>query len=117
MWHVWRRGRIYLVTRSEAVKTTNIATNPSVVVTHPDPMNPIIIEGWAIEAPHMRDALQPLFQQKYDWNIATDAPYDTVIEITPTRLLAWGEQGAGSWSGADIVAQEPATHETGTRHE
>lgn len=103
MWHVWLRGRIYLVTRSGAVKTTNIATNPSVVVTHPDPMNPIIIEGWAIEAPHMSGALQPLFQEKYDWDIATDAPYNTVIEITPTRLIAWGEEGEGRWSGADVL--------------
>lgn len=112
MWHVWLGGRVYLVTQPKAVKTTNIAENPSVVISHPDPLNPIIIEGWAIEAPHMWDALQPIFQQKYDWDIVADAEYHTILEITPTRLLAWGNQGEGRWTGAEIMAQEAAALKT-----
>lgn len=103
IWHVWHQGRAYVVTRSNAVRAANIARNPSVVLTLPDPMNPLILEGWATQAESMRAALQPLFQTKYDWNIQTDAAYDVVIEITPTRLIAWGQSGEGKWPGSDLL--------------
>jgi gamma-glutamylcyclotransferase (GGCT)/AIG2-like uncharacterized protein YtfP len=103
IWHVWHQGRVYVVTRSNAVRTANIAVNPNVVVTLPDPMNPLILEGWATQAETMRAALQPLFQAKYNWNIQTDTAYDVVIEITPTRLIAWGQYGEGKWPGSDLL--------------
>ena len=103
IWHVWYRGRAYLVTLSGAVKTANILENPGVVITHPDPVNPVIIEGWATLAVGMEPQLQPLFANKYNWNIDTDVDYDTIIEITPTKLLAWGQHGEGRWPGAAVL--------------
>ncbi|MEZ4709520.1 MAG: gamma-glutamylcyclotransferase [Caldilineaceae bacterium] len=103
IWHVWHGGRAYVVTRPDAVKSANIELNPRVTIAHPDPKDPVIIEGWAIEAPAMRDVLQPLFQAKYNWDIATDAAYTTVLEITPTKLMAWGQYGEGRWTGEQVM--------------
>jgi gamma-glutamylcyclotransferase (GGCT)/AIG2-like uncharacterized protein YtfP len=103
IWHVWYQGRAYVVTTAKAVRTANIASNPSVVLTLPDPMNPLILEGWATQTEPMRARLQPLFQAKYNWDIATDAAYAVVIEVTPTRLIAWGQHGEGKWPGSDLL--------------
>ena len=103
VWHVWYRGRAYVVTTPDAVKVTNIAQNPAVVLTHPDPINPVIVEGWATLAPEAEKALQPLFQAKYNWDISTDADYSTIIEITPTKLMAWGNHGEGRWDGEHVL--------------
>jgi len=116
IWHVWYRGRAYVVTLSSAVKTVNIVRNPSVVITHPDPIDALIIEGWATLAGAMEQQLQPLFKAKYDWDISTDSDYDTIIEITPTKLIAWGKYGQGRWPGAEVlrvwslVAEEDLTN-------
>ena len=102
IWHVWHGGRAYVVTRPNAVKTANVELNPRVTIAHPDPKDPVIIEGWAVETPAMREVLQPLFQAKYDWDISADADYTTVLEITPTKLMAWGQYGEGRWRGEEI---------------
>ena len=103
VWHVWYRGRIYVVTTSNAVKKVNILNNPSVVIAHPDPVDPTIIEGWGTFASGMRAQLQPLLLEKYDWDLYTDEEYDTIIEITPTKLMAWGKYGEGRWSGVELM--------------
>ncbi len=103
VWHVWQQGRAYVVTRPNAVKVKNIEANPSVVISHPDPLDPIIIEGWAIEAERMRPRLKALFQAKYNWDITTDTQYGVVLEITPTKLIAWGQYGAGRWAGEEVM--------------
>lgn len=103
IWHVWHQGRAYIVTLASAVKTANIEINPNIVITHPDPTDPIIIEGWATLAGAMEQRLQPLFEAKYDWDISTDSDYDTIIEITPTKLIAWGKYGQGRWPGAEVL--------------
>lgn len=103
IWHVWYRGRAYITTLSSAVKRANILKNPSVVITHPDPVDPIIIEGWATPAGAMEQHVQPLFKAKYDWDISTDSDYDAIIEITPTKLIAWGKYGQGRWRGIDVL--------------
>lgn len=103
IWHVWYQGRAYVVTGAHTVRATNIAENPSIVITHPDPMNALILEGWATAANHMRALLQPLFLAKYQWDISNAAGYERVLEITPTKLLAWGSYGEGKWSGQDIL--------------
>ena len=107
VWHVWHQGRAYVVTQIRAVKTINIRDNPSVTIAHPDPLNVLILEGWAIATNFMRDHLQPLFLAKYNWDIAQavakDVATHTVIEITPTKLLAWGSYGEGKWAGTDVL--------------
>jgi hypothetical protein len=97
VWHVWHEGRVYVVTQETAVKVRNIAQNPSVVITHPDPMEPIIIEGTAVLVVGMVEELRPSFQQKYEWDIATDDAYQAIIQITPTKIIAWQQGGKGSF--------------------
>jgi len=103
IWHVWYQGRAYVVTPARSVKVINIAENPSIVLAHPDPLNPMIIEGWATAANHMRALLVPLFLTKYNWDISNPDAYATVVEITPTKVLAWGSYGEGRWLGQDVL--------------
>lgn len=103
IWHVWHQGRAYVVTLSNAIKTKSISENPNIVISHPDPINPVIIEGWATPAPAMEAKLQPLFKAKYNWDISTDSDYDAIIEITPTKLMAWGNYGDGRWPGEAVI--------------
>ena len=107
IWHIWTGARIYIVTKPTAVKVNNIRHNSAVAITHPDPHNAIIIEGQANIVHGKTNLLQPLFKAKYNWDIATDDDYTTIIEITPHKLLAWGEEGAGHrqrWSGEEVMA-------------
>jgi F420H(2)-dependent biliverdin reductase len=98
IWHVWDGHRLYVVTQATAVRAANIAHHPAVSVALPDPMNVLILEGRAAFAPEQKEMLRPLFQAKYNWDIGTDADYTTVIEVTPTKLMAWGSDGEGRWS-------------------
>ena len=66
-------------------------------------MDAIIIEGWATLALEVSPQLQPLFAAKYDWDIDSSPNYDTIIEITPTKLLAWRKNGQGWWPGAEVL--------------
>jgi general stress protein 26 len=104
IWHVWREGRVYVVTHPKSVKVANIRAHPDVVVTHPDASDTVIIEGTAAERPDLRETLGPLFRAKYDWYIEKDPEWDTIIEVTPTKLMAWGQYGSGRWKGAEIAA-------------
>jgi gamma-glutamylcyclotransferase (GGCT)/AIG2-like uncharacterized protein YtfP len=103
IWHVWYQGRAYVVTPAHSVKALNIAENPSIVLTHPDPANALILEGWATTANHLRQTLRPLFLEKYNWDLLSDNTHDTVLEITPTKLLAWGKYGEGKWRGQALL--------------
>jgi general stress protein 26 len=105
IWHVWFEGRIYVVAMPTAVKVRNIQQDPRVVITHPDPLHVIIIEGDARLLTDMTERLRPFFKSKYDWDIATDTDYRAVIEITPTKIMTWGEEGAAHrrrWSGEKL---------------
>ena len=51
----------------------------------------------------MRPVLKALFQAKYEWDITTDTDYGVVLEITPTKLIAWGQYGAGRWRGEAVM--------------
>ena len=97
IWHVWHDGRLYVVTQERTVRARNIAHNPAVSIALPDPMNVLILEGTARPAPECRDAIQPLFQAKYNWDISTDTEYNLVLEVTPVKLMAWGADGEGRW--------------------
>jgi len=106
VWHVWYEGRVYVVAQATAVKTHNIQANPLVTITHPDPLNVIIVEGKAQLVEGMTAVLRPSFQAKYGWDIAADEEYTAVIEITPTKLMTWGANGAAAmqtWSGEEII--------------
>src|SRR3954454_19248732 len=62
IWHVWHAGCIYEVTQSTSVRARNIAHQPAVSLSLPDPMNVLIVEGTARLAPEQREALGPLFK-------------------------------------------------------
>ena len=107
VWHVWHQGHAYVITTAHAVKTENIRHNPRVVITHPEPVQALILEGNAAFVRDMDDALRPLFKSKYNWDFVEEADYDVVIQISPTRLIAWGEEGAGHrrrWPGSELSA-------------
>lgn len=95
IWHVWHEGRIYVVTQSSSVRARNIAHQPAVSLSLPDPMNVLIVEGTARTAQEQKEALKPLFQAKYNWDFTTDNPYNLIIEVTPRKVMAWGSDGDG----------------------
>jgi len=97
IWHVVHAGRVYVVTRRTAVRAANIRTSAAVSLALADTSNALIIEGVARPAAEMREALRPLFLAKYAWDIATDAEYDDVIQVTPRKISAWGSHGEGRW--------------------
>ncbi len=100
MWHVMHGNRMYVVTPVGSVKRANVSANPAVVLALPDPLEVVIIEGWAIDAPHTLDEIRGLFAVKYGWDpgIETEGS-QTIFEITPTRVLAWTDDGEQShWS-------------------
>lgn len=97
IWHVWHNGAAYVMTKASAVRSRNVQVNPHVSLSLPDPMNVFILEGVARFAPEMEAELAPLFQAKYNWDITTDADYDTIIAVDPQRALAWGSHGEGRW--------------------
>jgi general stress protein 26 len=98
IWHVWYAGRAYVVTLATAVRTRNIASQPAVSLAHPDAVNALIIEGTARLAPEQKEAIAPLFKAKYNWEFASDNPYNTIIEVTPRKIMAWGSDGDGRWN-------------------
>jgi hypothetical protein len=97
IWHIVHGGHVYVVTQAAAVRATNIIHQPYVCLSLPDPMNVLVIEGIARPAPEVRAALRPLFQTKFNWDIATEADYDTVLEVAPRKVMAWGSYGEGRW--------------------
>lgn len=106
VWHAWHAGRLYCVTKADAVKVRNIRANPSVAVTHPDPVKAIIVEGRAAVVDGMAATLKAEFLRKYDWDITSDSDYRTIIAVTPEKLLAWNHDGItrSRWSGAEVTA-------------
>ncbi len=95
IWHVWHEGRIYVVTLSTSVRARNIVHQPAVSLSLPDTTNVVIVEGTARVAPEQREALNPLFKAKYNWEFAADNPYRHILEVTPRKIMAWGANGEG----------------------
>jgi hypothetical protein len=91
------QNHAYVVTQPSAIRAQNLLSNPSVSLALPDPMNPLILEGTAEFATEANDLLRPLFQVKYQWDIANDGEYSTIIRIRPSKLMAWGNHGSGRW--------------------
>jgi general stress protein 26 len=104
IWHVMVQENIYFATASRSVKVVNIHSNPNAVVAAylDNPESGLIVEGYAKLRPDLRESVSKFFEQKYEWNIKEDDEYDALIEVEPTRLIAWGQHGEGRWSGTDI---------------
>jgi hypothetical protein len=91
IWHVVHADCIYVVTRRTAVRAANIRANAAVSLALADTSNALIVEGVAHPAAEMREALRPLFLAKYDWDIATDAEYDDVIQVDAAQSTHLGQ--------------------------
>jgi F420H(2)-dependent biliverdin reductase len=93
VWFVWLDGHLYLVTGSETRKFTNLSANSSVALSLPDSERVIILEGEARIAHHsLVDRLGEYFFNKYEWDFRFDDEADwRLIEVTPHRILAWGD--------------------------
>ena len=102
VWHAWADGRVYVVTTGNAVKVRNIAANPQVVIALPDPIDPLIIEGVASLKQTVSPDIAVQFKAKYDWDPTTDTEYSALIEIEPSKVIAWGKYGEGRWTAADV---------------
>lgn len=99
IWHACHAGKIFVVSQPDAVRARNIAQNPAVTISLPDPMNALIVEGAARAAPEAEAALHPLFQAKYNWDIRADTSYRLIIGVTPRKIMAWGDHGAALGTG------------------
>lgn len=97
IWHVWCADTIYVITRTQAVRTQNLQHSTSVSLALPDTNNVLIIEGSASIAQEVPAELYPLFQTKYNWDAHSDTEYAIIIRIVPSKVLAWGEHGSGRW--------------------
>lgn len=85
IWFVELDGRIYICTSRRSVKARNFLTNPAVSLALEDGTDPLVVEGTAHPLDELPPAVVRAFQQKYDWTI-TDATYDLLVEIAPTRI-------------------------------
>jgi len=93
LWFVWLEDKIYVCTGSGTQKFINMRTNQSVALSLTDALNVLIIEGEAHVAPReLIDKLAEYFFNKYEWDFRyDDSEKWQLIEITPLKILAWGD--------------------------
>jgi F420H(2)-dependent biliverdin reductase len=90
IWFVWHRGKLYVSTEPDSVKSGNVRRNPQVVLALEDGTHPMICEGQAqlLEKPWPKD-LAGSFLKKYEWDLNEETQYNQVIEVTPGKWLNW----------------------------
>lgn len=93
VWFVWLEDKIYIATGSETQKFANLYHNQKIALALPDPLAVVIIEGEAHVADHKTvDILADYFYHKYEWDFRyDDAALWRLIEITPHKMMAWGD--------------------------
>ncbi len=97
IWFVYRRGRFWIGTGRDNVKTRNALDNPAVSVSLQDGDDPVVAEGTVTVHQRERpDDVVDAFMAKYGWDItiADDPDVGTVVlwEITPTKWLYGGPE-------------------------
>lgn len=90
VWFVYIDGRFWVGTGRDNVKTRNVLSNPAVVITLEDGVQPVVAEGTAVVHQNARpDAVVAAFTEKYGWDItlSIDPDVGAVVlwEITPRR--------------------------------
>ncbi len=93
LWFIWYEGKIYVCTGSETQKFANLRNNQNVALSLTDARSVVIVEGEAhIAARELIDPLADYFFHKYEWDFRYDDEADwRLIEITPFKILAWGD--------------------------
>jgi F420H(2)-dependent biliverdin reductase len=87
IWFVWVNDKAYLCTSNESVKARNISRNPRVAFALEDGDDPVLIQGTAKLLDEFPVDVVAAFQKKFNWNIRSDSTYNTLIEITPERVV------------------------------
>jgi PPOX class probable F420-dependent enzyme len=90
VWFAWHDGKLYVCIEPESVKGRNIRQNPRLALALENGSTPVICEGTAapVSAP-WPEAVRAVFQQKYDWDIFSDAQYTQLLEVMPEKWLVW----------------------------
>jgi len=93
VWFAWHGGKVYICVDPNSVKARNLADNPHVALALEDGSSPVILEGTArrVNDPDRPPGALAEFKRKYDWDIVADGQYSLLIEITPSKVLNWGE--------------------------
>jgi general stress protein 26 len=93
VWYVWLEGRIYIAIGTESQKFVNLRGNQFVSLALPDTENVIILEGEAHAADRpTSDKIADYFFHKYEWDFRYDDSSSwRLIEITPNKILTWGD--------------------------
>ncbi len=92
LWFIWLDGVIYICTTADTQKYANMVYNQMVALALPDPSNVLIIEGEAHVADRETvEILADYFYHKYEWDFRYDEANYRLIEITPHKMLAWGD--------------------------
>lgn len=92
LWFVWLDGRVYLCTTPDTQKFQNLIHNQMVSLSLPDPQNVLLIEGEAhIADRQIVDTVADYFYHKYEWDFRYDNAGFRLIEVTPHKILAWGD--------------------------
>jgi PPOX class probable F420-dependent enzyme len=88
IWFAWFDEKVYICIPANSVKARNIKQNPRVAISLEDGTHPVICEGTArpIAKPGP-DEVRTIYQQKYNWDYATDGDYGWLVEITPEKWL------------------------------
>ena len=93
VWFIWLDNKIYISTGSDTQKFINITRNEYIALSLPDSNDVLIMEGTARMADWQNiDTLADYFYHKYEWDFRYDDSTDwRLIEITPYKILAWGD--------------------------
>ena len=93
VWFVWLEEKLYFSTGRETQKFANLHSNQNVALALPDTGSVVIIEGEAHACDRATtDMLAEYFYNKYEWDFRYDDAADwRLVEVTPRKLLAWGD--------------------------
>lgn len=92
VWFTFVRGRFWIGTGRDAVKTRNAHSMPLVSLALEDGDQPVVAEGTVtVHEQHRPDDVVAAFIEKYGWDIRVrdDADVGTVVlwEVQPTKWL------------------------------
>jgi len=91
VWFVVDGGRWYICTAPDSVKARNLQTNSRIALALEDGSDPHIVEGEA-RVVEPGPAVVRKFKEKYDWDIAEEAHYTQVFEVTVMkRVMSQGQ--------------------------